>query len=151
MGGEFRTKGANVALGPVVGPLGRVVESGRNWEGFSNDPYLCGSLAFETVRGIQERGVITSTKVYSTNKIASVESLLKGRSTSLATSKRPTEILDQMPKARIQKQYPRISMTRPCTSFICGHSRMLSMLVQGLLCARTKESTTLTAVQIASY
>ena len=30
---EFRTKGVNIALGPVVGPLGRVVESGRNWEG----------------------------------------------------------------------------------------------------------------------
>lgn len=37
MAGEFKTKGVNVALGPVVGPLGRVVEGGRNWEGFSND------------------------------------------------------------------------------------------------------------------
>jgi beta-glucosidase len=37
MGGEFKTKGVHVALGPVVGPLGRVSESGRNWEGFSND------------------------------------------------------------------------------------------------------------------
>jgi len=63
MGGEFRAKGVNVALGPVVGPLGRVAKAGRNWEGFSNDPYLCGSLAFETIQGIQERGVITSTKV----------------------------------------------------------------------------------------
>lgn len=33
MGGEFRAKGANIALGPVVGPLGRVAEGGRNWEG----------------------------------------------------------------------------------------------------------------------
>jgi beta-glucosidase len=33
MGGEFRTKGVNVLLGPVVGPAGRVVLSGRNWEG----------------------------------------------------------------------------------------------------------------------
>lgn len=33
MGGEFRTKGANVFLGPVVSPLGRTVTSGRNWEG----------------------------------------------------------------------------------------------------------------------
>jgi beta-glucosidase len=72
MGGEFRTKGANVALGPVVGPLGRVAQGGRNWEGFSNDPYLCGSLAFETVRGIQERGVITSTKVCYTSKLSSI-------------------------------------------------------------------------------
>lgn len=37
MGGEFKTKGVNVALGPVVGPLGRMAESGRNWEGISND------------------------------------------------------------------------------------------------------------------
>jgi beta-glucosidase len=63
MGGEFKTKGVNVALGPVVGPLGRVAEGGRNWEGFSNDPYLCGALAAETVIGIQSAGVITSTKV----------------------------------------------------------------------------------------
>lgn len=33
MGGEFRIKGANVFLGPVVSPLGRTVTSGRNWEG----------------------------------------------------------------------------------------------------------------------
>jgi beta-glucosidase len=33
MGGEFRTKGVNVLLGPVVGPAGRVVLGGRNWEG----------------------------------------------------------------------------------------------------------------------
>ena len=37
MGGEFKTKGVHVALGPVVGPLGRVYEGGRNWEGISND------------------------------------------------------------------------------------------------------------------
>ena len=33
MGYEFRTKGVNIALGPVVGPLGRLAEGGRNWEG----------------------------------------------------------------------------------------------------------------------
>jgi hypothetical protein len=37
MGGEFKTKGVHVALGPVVGPLGRVAKGGRNWEGISND------------------------------------------------------------------------------------------------------------------
>jgi beta-glucosidase len=56
MGAEFKKKGGwsqisipktsddlsltytvNVALGPVVGPLGRVVRGGRNWEGFTND------------------------------------------------------------------------------------------------------------------
>lgn len=37
MGGEFKTKGIHVALGPVVGPLGRVYLGGRNWEGFASD------------------------------------------------------------------------------------------------------------------
>ncbi|KAJ6039065.1 glycosyl hydrolase family 3 N terminal domain-containing protein [Penicillium canescens] len=46
MGREFKRKGVNVALGPVVGPLGRI---GRNWEGFGNDPYLSGVLAGVTV------------------------------------------------------------------------------------------------------
>ncbi|PSR91994.1 glycoside hydrolase superfamily [Coniella lustricola] len=62
MGGEFRTKGVNVLLGPVVSPVGRTVTSGRNWEGVSPDPYLSGALVFETVTGSQSAGVITSTK-----------------------------------------------------------------------------------------
>lgn len=63
MAGEFRRKGSNIALGPVVGPLGRVVVNGRNWEGFATDPYLCGQLAYETVLGMQGEGVTTSVKV----------------------------------------------------------------------------------------
>lgn len=63
MGAEYRTKGANVMLGPVIGPLGRVTTGGRNWEGFSPDPWLSGVLAAETVMAVQSKGVITSTKV----------------------------------------------------------------------------------------
>ena len=37
MGAEFRRKGVHVALGPVVRPLGRVDEAGRNWEGMGSD------------------------------------------------------------------------------------------------------------------
>jgi len=33
MGAEFKRKGVNVALGPVVGPIGRTAKNGRNWEG----------------------------------------------------------------------------------------------------------------------
>ncbi|KAI0120858.1 glycoside hydrolase family 3 protein [Hypoxylon sp. NC0597] len=68
MAGEFRQKGVHIALGPVVGPLGRITTSGRNWEGFSNDPYLCGALAFDTVQGIQSVGVATSTKHFIGNE-----------------------------------------------------------------------------------
>ncbi|KAI4592407.1 hypothetical protein KJ359_011218 [Pestalotiopsis sp. 9143b] len=62
MGNEARKKGVNVILGPVIGPVGRVVQGGRNWESFSVDPYLAGGLVYETVSGIQSTGVITSTK-----------------------------------------------------------------------------------------
>ncbi|KAM3415087.1 hypothetical protein BST61_g10220 [Cercospora zeina] len=54
MGAEFKKKGVNVALGPVVGPLGRVLTSGRNWEGFASDPFLDGVLAAESIRGLQQ-------------------------------------------------------------------------------------------------
>ncbi|KAH8588635.1 beta-glucosidase-related glycosidase [Bisporella sp. PMI_857] len=68
MGGEFKTKGVNVALGPVVGPIGRISTGGRNWEGFSNDPYLAGSLVYESVRGVQEQGVTACTKHFIGNE-----------------------------------------------------------------------------------
>ncbi|KAK3377960.1 beta-glucosidase [Podospora didyma] len=68
MGGEFRTKGVNVLLGPVVGPVGRVVLSGRNWEGFSVDPYLAGKIVFETVQAVQSVGVMASTKHFIGNE-----------------------------------------------------------------------------------
>lgn len=66
MGREFKKKGVNVLLGPVVGPAWSVVRGGRNWEGSSADPYLSGALAAETVQGVQGSNVITSTKVRTT-------------------------------------------------------------------------------------
>ncbi|PHH81329.1 hypothetical protein CDD82_1030 [Ophiocordyceps australis] len=68
MGGEFRKKGVNVLLGPVVGPAWRVVRGGRNWEGFSVDPLLSGALAAESVSGIQSQGVQTSIKHFVANE-----------------------------------------------------------------------------------
>lgn len=63
MGEEFRKKGVNMVLGPVAGPLGRIAEGGRNWEGFADDPYLSGGLIYNTVDGVQSAGVGTCTKV----------------------------------------------------------------------------------------
>lgn len=63
MGKEYRKKGVNMILGPVVGPLGRVALGGRNWEGFSTDPYLSGILVSESVKGLQSQNVATSLKV----------------------------------------------------------------------------------------
>jgi Glycosyl hydrolase family 3 N terminal domain len=58
MGSEHNGKGVDVQLGPVVGPLGRVSEGGRNWEGFSPDPVLSGIAVAQTVQGIQAAGVV---------------------------------------------------------------------------------------------
>ncbi|OTA96797.1 glycoside hydrolase family 3 protein [Hypoxylon sp. CO27-5] len=66
--GEFKRKGVNILLGPDVGPLGRVVLGGRYFEGFSVDSYLSGALVYETVTGIQETGVVATTKHYIANE-----------------------------------------------------------------------------------
>lgn len=68
MGTEHKLKGVDVQLGPVVGPLGRAPEAGRNWEGFSPDPVLAGIAVGETVRGIQAAGVMACTKHFIMNE-----------------------------------------------------------------------------------
>ncbi|KAG6001553.1 hypothetical protein E4U21_004093 [Claviceps maximensis] len=68
MGREFKRKGVNVLLGPVVGPAWSVVRGGRNWEAASADAYLSGVLAAQTVRGIQSANVMASTKHYIGNE-----------------------------------------------------------------------------------
>ncbi|CCO32424.1 hypothetical protein BN14_06484 [Rhizoctonia solani AG-1 IB] len=61
---EFRGKGVHVALAPVTGgPLGRSPLGGRNWEGFSADPYLSSIGSYITVKGIQDRGDIPKPEV----------------------------------------------------------------------------------------
>ncbi|CAI7632852.1 unnamed protein product [Penicillium pancosmium] len=57
MGAEAKGLGVHVQLGPVAGPLGKNPDGGRNWEGFSVDPYLSGIGMEETIRGMQDSGV----------------------------------------------------------------------------------------------
>ncbi|TDZ22933.1 Beta-glucosidase cel3A [Colletotrichum orbiculare MAFF 240422] len=68
MGKEFKTKGVNILLGPNAGPLGRSPLGGRNWEGFSVDPYLSGQLNAETIVGHQDAGVIANLKHFIGNE-----------------------------------------------------------------------------------
>jgi beta-glucosidase len=51
-----------------VGPIGRITTGGRNWEAFSVDPYLSGSLVYETIDGMQSSGVIASVKHFIANE-----------------------------------------------------------------------------------
>lgn len=59
---EARKKGINAILGPCIGPLGRMPAGGRNWEGFGADPYLQGVAAFQSIKGIQDEGVMATIK-----------------------------------------------------------------------------------------
>jgi beta-glucosidase-like glycosyl hydrolase len=67
MAREFRGKGVNVALGPMMN-LGRVAQGGRNWEGFGADPFLAGEAAYETIIGMQSVGVQACAKHYINNE-----------------------------------------------------------------------------------
>ena len=63
LGREYRGKGIHVALGPFIGPIGRVARGGRNWEGLGADPYLAGTGGGLITRGTQAEGVIATPKV----------------------------------------------------------------------------------------
>lgn len=68
MGAEYKLKGGDVFLRPTISPLGRFPEGGRNWEGFSPDPYLSGELVAETVKGIQDNSIVATAKHFLANE-----------------------------------------------------------------------------------
>ncbi|KAK1447353.1 glycosyl hydrolase family 3 N terminal domain-containing protein [Colletotrichum melonis] len=68
LGEEFHDKGVHVGLGPVAGPLGRQPLGGRNWEGFSVDPYLTGIAMQHTIQGMQSAGVQACAKHFIGNE-----------------------------------------------------------------------------------
>ncbi len=53
---EARSKGAQVVLGPTIN-LQRTPIGGRNFECYSEDPYLTGALAGAIVAGLQDAGI----------------------------------------------------------------------------------------------
>ncbi|TGO25965.1 hypothetical protein BPAE_0069g00370 [Botrytis paeoniae] len=64
---ETKARSAQVLLAPTVclhrGPLG-----GRNFESFSEDPYLTGKLAIAYIKGLQEKGVAATIKHFVANE-----------------------------------------------------------------------------------
>ncbi|KAJ5682886.1 hypothetical protein N7462_006051 [Penicillium macrosclerotiorum] len=64
---EARQKGVHCLLGPTVcihrHPLG-----GRNFESFSEDPFLTGKLSAQVIRGLQDNGVAATIKHFVANE-----------------------------------------------------------------------------------
>lgn len=58
IGSEQKAKGFNMGLAPVVSPMGRSPTGGRNFEGYSPDPYLSAAAFSLSVAGMQDAGII---------------------------------------------------------------------------------------------
>ncbi|KAF2187847.1 glycoside hydrolase family 3 protein [Zopfia rhizophila CBS 207.26] len=67
LGDETKARGANVLLAPTVcmhrSPLG-----GRNFESYSEDPFLTGKLAASYIRGLQSKGIAATIKHFLGNE-----------------------------------------------------------------------------------
>lgn len=66
LGGEAQAAGVHVLLGPGVN-MKRSPLCGRNFEYFSEDPFVAGELAVSYIKGVQSQGVGTSLKHFFAN------------------------------------------------------------------------------------
>ncbi|MCU0486418.1 MAG: hypothetical protein MUC85_09965 [Anaerolineales bacterium] len=66
LGEECRQEKVGVILGPGVN-IKRSPLCGRNFEYFSEDPYLAGEIASSHINGVQSQGIGTSLKHYAAN------------------------------------------------------------------------------------
>ncbi len=64
---EAKTKGAQVLLAPTVN-LHRSPLGGRNFESFSEDPYLASRLTVAYINGVQSQGIAATVKHYAGNE-----------------------------------------------------------------------------------
>ena len=66
IGEEARVAKASVLLGPGIN-MKRNPRCGRNFEYFSEDPYLAGKLAASYIRGVQSNGIVSCVKHFACN------------------------------------------------------------------------------------
>src|SRR5690349_8498857 len=66
LGQEVKSKGAQVLLAPTVN-IHRSPLNGRNFESYSEDPYLSARMAVAYIKGLQSEDIGTSVKHYISN------------------------------------------------------------------------------------
>ncbi len=63
---ETLAKGRNIILGPCIN-IHRVPMGGRNFESFSEDPFLAGRMAVGYIKGVQSLNVVATPKHFAVN------------------------------------------------------------------------------------
>ncbi|RXD25255.1 glycoside hydrolase family 3 protein, partial [Acinetobacter baumannii] len=66
LGEECQAENVSILLGPAVN-IKRSPLCGRNFEYFSEDPYLSSEMACNYIQGVQSQGVGTSLKHFAAN------------------------------------------------------------------------------------
>ncbi|KAJ7213894.1 glycoside hydrolase family 3 protein [Mycena pura] len=129
MGAEFRGKGVNVALGPMMN-LMRAPAAGRNWEGFGGDPFLSGEGAFETITAL-----IVSTSATAKHFVNNEQEHFRTTSSSNVDDRRQHEVYTipflrsvQAGVAAIMCSYNQINST-----YACENDKTLNGILKGEL------------------
>jgi beta-glucosidase len=125
MGAEFKGKGAHVALSPVAGPLGRSGYAGRNWEGFSSDPYLAGVGMEETIKGYQDAGVQACAKHWIGNEQETQRNpVYSTNNTNVKTSGALSSNLDDRTMHELYMWPFANAVKAKAASFMCSYQRI---------------------------
>ncbi|MFJ8065688.1 beta-glucosidase [Psychrobacillus sp. NPDC096426] len=119
LGEETRAIGHHVLLGPSMNLL-RHPYGGRNYEYFSEDPYLTGAMATEQVKGIQEQGVQAQLKHLAGNEQETERNTMGSEIPSRAMHELymlPFEMtIKDADPASVMCSYPNVNGTFACES-----------------------------------
>lgn len=124
MGEEFKAKGSHVALSPVAGPLGRSAYSGRNWEGFSPDPYLTGVAMEQTIKGHQDAGVQATAKHFIGNEQETQRNPTINEDTGEVEQASVSTNMDDRTLHELYLWPFANAVHANCASFMCAYSRL---------------------------
>jgi beta-glucosidase len=124
MGREFKAKGAHVVLGPVAGSLGRSAYAGRNWEGFSSDPYLSGVAMEKTILGHQDAGVQACAKHWIGNEQEIQRNPTYASGTNQMTSNAISSNIDDRTMHELYMWPFANAVKAKAASFMCSYQRI---------------------------
>jgi beta-glucosidase len=128
LGAEAKLKGAQVLLAPTVN-LHRTVLNGRNFECYSEDPWLASEMGVAYIRGVQSQGVAATIKHFVGN-----ESEYQRMHISSDISERALRELYLLPFERAVKEAGVMAVmtayNRLDATFAADHRRLISKVLR---------------------